>query len=360
MTHAGEGPEGWMTRVNVLALVLLAATGALLALAIAMMVPFLPGLAWGLALAILARPVHRCYCRVLGDNSKAALAMAVLVAIAVLLPSFLIADRIVHEVAGAARWVMDDAAVKQWETSIRQYPTVAQTLRWLGGHLNVRIYAQRLLERTAPAPTGIVWGGMWLFGQTALTLITLFYLLRDRDRWSAWVRQLLPLSIDESEQIFERVRRSVHATMYGSVLMAVLQGALGGLAFFAVGLPAPLVWGVVMGFLSLIPSLGAWMVWWPAVFYLVGTGAMARGIALALWGFWVVGSIDNLLYPAIVGAELALHPLLVLLFIVGGIFTFGAAGLVLGPLLLSILDALLEIWRRRTQFGLPAEAGIGR
>jgi predicted PurR-regulated permease PerM len=350
--------DGWMTRWNVLGLLLLAITGALIILCTGMMVPFLPGLSWGLALAIITRPVHRCYCRVLGDNGKAAFAMALLVGLFLLLPTYFVVDRVLHEVAQAARFVTDPQEIKNFEQKIRQYPQFATVMNWVGGHLNLKVYAQKLLEKIAPNPTGIVWGGMWLFGQTALTLITLFYLLRDRHQWSAALRQLMPLSIEESEEIFARAQSSVHATIFGSVLMAALQGFLGGVAFFAAGLPAPLLWGVVMGFMALIPSLGTWVVWWPAVFYLLATGSTSSAIALATWCFWVVGSIDNILYPVVVGREISLHPLLVLLFIIGGMFTFGAAGLVLGPLVLSLMDALIEIWRRRTAFGHTAEAGV--
>jgi predicted PurR-regulated permease PerM len=134
-----------------------------------------------------------------------------------------------------------------------------------------------------------------------------------------------------------------------------VQGALGGLMFWWLGLPAPILWGAVMGLLAIVPVLGAFVVWLPAAKFLAARGQWGKAVILLLWGTVVVGLINNLLYPILVGKRLRLHTVPVFFAIVGGLAVFGATGIILGPVILALTDAILEIWRRRTAAGRPAE-----
>jgi predicted PurR-regulated permease PerM len=126
--------------------------------------------------------------------------------------------------------------------------------------------------------------------------------------------------------------------------------------FWVLGLPAAVLWGAVMAVLAIIPVLGAFIVWVPAALFLVLEGSWGKALILAGWGGLVVSLIDNLLYPVLVGKRLRLHTLPVFIVIVGGLTLFGSAGIVLGPVTLAITVALVEIWRRRTAGGRPAES----
>jgi predicted PurR-regulated permease PerM len=147
-------------------------------------------------------------------------------------------------------------------------------------------------------------------------------------------------------RLYGDVADTVHATVYGTLVVAMVQGALGGLMFWWLGLPAPLLWGVVMALLAIIPVLGAFVVWIPAAVFLLLEGSGAKAIVLVLWGAVVVGGIDNLLYPMLVGRRLRMHTVIAFVSIVGGLIVFGASGLILGPVVFAVTRLLLDIWGR--------------
>jgi predicted PurR-regulated permease PerM len=153
------------------------------------------------------------------------------------------------------------------------------------------------------------------------------------------------------------ISNTIHATIYGTLAVSAVQGLLGGLMFWWLGLPAPLLWGVVMAFMALVPVLGAFVVWIPAAFFLVLEGSWGKALILTLWGLVVVGTIDNLLRPMLVGRRLKLHTVLAFISVVGGLIQFGPAGLIIGPAVLAITTALLEVWTGRNLAELGSEPG---
>ena len=150
------------------------------------------------------------------------------------------------------------------------------------------------------------------------------------------------------DRMFTRVADTVHATIYGTLIVAAVQGTLGGLMFWWLGLPAPVLWGLVMGVLAVVPVLGAFIVWIPAALFLALDGSWGKALILCLWGGVVVGGIDNVLYPILVGNRLKLHTIPAFIAIVGGLIVFGPSGIILGPVILTVTVVLLEIWRSRT------------
>jgi predicted PurR-regulated permease PerM len=181
-----------------------------------------------------------------------------------------------------------------------------------------------------------------------LTFYLLFYFLRDRRAVLLSLRSVLPLSKVSIDKVLSHVGDTIHATIYGTLTVAAVQGTLGGLMFWWLGLPAPVFWGLVMAVMAVVPVLGAFIVWMPAVLFLVLEGSWGKALVLAVWGGVVVGGIDNVLYPVLVGNRLKLHTIPAFMAIVGGLFVFGSSGLILGPVTLTVTLSLLEIWRRRT------------
>ena len=139
----------------------------------------------------------------------------------------------------------------------------------------------------------------------------------------------------------------MYATIYGTFVVAVVQGALGGLMFWWLGLPAPLLWGIVMGLLAVVPVLGAFIIWIPAAIFLFLNGSAEKALLLTVWGGVVVGGIDNLLYPMLVGKRLKMHTVLAFISIVGGLIVLGPSGLIAGPVIFTITRLLLEVWSKR-------------
>ena len=147
------------------------------------------------------------------------------------------------------------------------------------------------------------------------------------------------------DRLFGRVVDAVVATFYGTVVVAAVQGALGGLIFWWLELPMPVLWGLVMALLAIIPVLGAFIIWVPAAVFLALNGDWSKALILAAWGTIVVGGIDNLLYPILVKDQLRLHTVPAFISIVGGLILFGASGLILGPLIVTATMFFLETWR---------------
>jgi predicted PurR-regulated permease PerM len=204
---------------------------------------------------------------------------------------------------------------------------------------------------------GVVTTSVWAAMQLLITFLVLFYFLRDRDQSLALLRSLSPLTERETARVFKRVSETIRGTVFGTLVVAVVQGILGGAMFWLLGLPAPVLWGAVMAILSTVPVLGAFVIWLPTAGFLALGGDWGKALILAIWGSVVVSLIDNLLYPVLVGSKLRLHTLPVFFAIVGGLIVFGGSGLILGPVVLALTVALIEAWRQRTRGGHTVEEG---
>ena len=344
------------TRSRLSLLVLLIMTGLGIALCAAIVSPFMTGLVWALALAIVASPVQRVVAGRIRQPSIAAGTSTLIVTLMLVVPTLFVAWQVGAQLADRVSQVerlLDSGAIAR---SLSRFP-VAERL----------YHAATNLATTSPQdPTGLAepvarTAGAWLQAaiavlvQILIALFALFFLFRDRVEILAVARSLMPMSNEETDYLFESLRSMTHATLYGTIVVSFIQGALGGVMFALLGIPAALLWGVAMALLSVIPSAGAFVIWLPAAIALAAQGETGKAAILAAWGALAVGTIDNALYPILVGKEMQLHPLPVFLAIVGGLFMFGAAGLVLGPVILAATIALITILKRRTSHGRSAE-----
>jgi predicted PurR-regulated permease PerM len=315
--------------------------------------PFLPALAWAIALAVVAYPLHGALARRLGWPGVAAALTVAIVALLVLAPVVLISQRLAGEAAHAAE-VVQSAAGHWWER-LTSHPRIGGLVRWV----QVRVDLEQLTGRAGDVVTGgsgaILSGSIWVVMQLLVTLFILFYLFRDHRAAKRLARSLLPLSDAEADVVLQRLGDTIRATVSGALGVAAIQGALGGLMFWFLGLPAPLFWGVTMALLATIPMAGTFLVWGPAALFLALSGSWGKALILVAWGTTAIGLIDNILYPYLVGNRLRLHPVPVFIAIVGGIGLYGAAGIILGPITLAVAVALIDIWRARTANGSPAE-----
>ena len=157
----------------------------------------------------------------------------------------------------------------------------------------------------------------------------------------------MPLSAPEFTTLKRRVTSTIHATVLGMAAVSVIQGILGGAMFWWLGLPAPVFWGVLMGLLAVVPFLGAFVIWVPAALILALAGDLVSSALLAVWGTIVVGLVDNVMYPMLVGKRLMLHTIPSFIAVAGGVVLLGAPGIVLGPVIVAVSVTLLEILRHR-------------
>jgi predicted PurR-regulated permease PerM len=329
-------------------LVMIALTAVALWLCWLLFEPFVAPLTWALALAVVAAPMYRWICgRSRHPNAAAGIAV-VLVATVMVAPAFLVLQHLVRETTGAIQTIQEQGALeKVWESSREKHPWFRAATNWVST-IDPAQQLQQAAGGVAKQISSIVTASLWMATQLLIALFTLFFFFRDRHKALRLIERMTPFTHQEVEGIAHRVAETIHATVYGTLLVAAVQGLLGGLMFWWLGLPAPLLWGVVMALLAVVPVLGAFVVWVPAALWLALDGHWVKALVLTGWGTFIVGTIDNLLYPIFVGARLHFHSLVMFIALVGGLIVFGAAGLVLGPVILAVTDALIEIWRERS------------
>ena len=243
------------------------------------------------------------------------------------------------EVADAAGpWLRDQAG--QWEELIdrvNQIPLLGPLLPDQAAILNgLQNFAGRagsfLVNNLSAATTGTVNLVLQLF----VTLYAMYFFLRDGASILSRILYLTPLDDESERKLVGRFVSVTRATVKGSILVGLIQGALAGAAFFVLGLPGAAFWSTVMAVLSVIPVLGSGIVWAPASVILISTGRIAEGVGLAIWGLLVVGMIDNFLRPKLVGRDTKMHDLLVLLSTFGGLAMFGIVGFIIGPIVAAL------------------------
>jgi len=329
---------------------LLAATVFALYLCWSMIQPFVEVLLWAVVLVIVFYPVHKRILKRVSNPGWAALISCLIVIITILVPLTLITFAIVRELKGFAQSLQGNV-----ESILDpQSPVMGRVLGWLGQYVDIEqlrsgdFLATRLQNfgsMVAGRTLGFVGGAVGVVVEVFFVIFTMYYMFRDGERMRAAVRSMLPLEESKSKEILERTREVISASVYGVLVIAAVQGILGGIAFWLLGLPSPLLWGVVMIFLSMIPMAGAFIVWGPAAIYLGLTGHVGKAIALTVIGVLVIGSIDNFLRPKLVGEKTRLHELIIFFSVLGGLQVFGVLGLVLGPVIVAITMALLDILR---------------
>jgi predicted PurR-regulated permease PerM len=337
-----------LSRTQVQVLALLAATVVGIYLCYRLCEPFLAPLAWAVALAIVAYPAHEWISRRNKQPNLAAGISVVLVALMLLLPVAFVSRQLAIEAQHAADVAQSDEMRERWNTMIDRYPRLGRVLEGFRRQIDLEEEGNAVAEKIAPSVPGVLSGSLWIAAAMLITLLALFFFLRDAWPTLRAIRSLLPLSSSEATKLFSRIEDTIFATVYGTVVVAVVQGFLGGLMFWWLGLSSPLLWGVMMGLLAIVPVLGAFVVWVPAALWLLIEGDWTKALILTLWGGVVIALVDNLLYPVLVGNRLRMHTLLVFFAIAGGLGMFGAAGLVLGPVILAITLGLIDVWRSRT------------
>ena len=321
--------------------------------------PFINVILWAAVLAVVFYPLHKRIRERVGSPAGASALSTLLVIVLILLPATFITIAVVKELAGAADNLQ---AGVQKMSSASTLPGVGWVVEKTRGYVTIdpaeaqAFLAERLkMVGTALAASTlvVVGGAVGAIVQMVLVVFTLFYMFRDGERIRQSIYEILPLRRIQMHDIGARTRDVIAATIYGVLVISAIQGTLGFVIFWALGLPSPLLWGVVMFFLSMIPMAGAFLVWVPAAIYLALTGVYVKAIILVAWGLLVIGSIDNFLSPRLVGRRARLHELLIFFSVLGGLQLFGVLGVVLGPVVVAITLALIEMVRQ--SFRPPAE-----
>jgi predicted PurR-regulated permease PerM len=309
--------------------------------------PFFVALTWAVLLAILFHRMQDALARRIGPTG-AALITTLLVGVLIVAPATLLISALAREAPQAIESLQEasQSAPRQiqrlWD-EVRERSPVA--LPEDPTDLMTR-GAQRALAYLAPQAGSLVAGFFATLGSVAATLFALFFFLRDAPAMSRYVRDRLPFPAPESERLMNDTRDLVIASIGASLAVAAAQGAIGGTAFWLLGMNAPVLWGVAITFASLVPVVGAALVWVPASIWLLLSGAIGRGIALVLIGTFGISLIDNVLRPLILSGRTSVSGLVIFFGLLGGAAAFGFVGLLIGPIILVTTARLLEELRR--------------
>ena len=317
--------------------------------------PFMPAV----VLAVTAAVVTHRFSSWVGGRTrspdvKAAICTGV-VALAFLAPAAFVVYMGVGQVSAAMAEVQSEETAAKIQGWLDQHPRIKQLWGEASKDFDFAAQGPQLVDRLRAGAMTALSLPLYVGMQTLIMLFILYFLYRDESAALESVREVLPLSELEANRFFRRIDDTIHATIYGTVTVALIQGAMGGLIFALLGIPAAVLWGVVMGLLAIIPYLGTFVVWGPTAAFLAMQGDWGRAAVLVGWGALAIGLIDNLLYPMLVGKRLRQHTVVSFIAILGGVSVFGVMGVVLGPVVVSTTFFLFETWRRRTEHGRSAE-----
>lgn len=313
---------------------------------------FLLPVFWAAVFAILFQPVSLRLTRLLGGRRGLSALLAVLtVVLVVLIPFGLLFTAVAQQALALYQRIASGGVDLRAPIDFveRSLPALTATLARYGIDID-RVRAS--VENAAIAVTQYIGGQALAVGQNALMvavlfglmLYFLFFFFRDGERIVRALIRAIPMGDEREERLFLRFADVARATVKGTLLVAATQGAIGGVLFAAVGIEAAVFWGVVMGILSLLPAVGAALVWIPAAVILFSTGALWQGILVVVGGVFVIGLVDNLLRPILVGRQAQMPDYLVLLATLGGLSVFGLAGFVAGPVIAALFLVMWEMF----------------
>ena len=329
--------------------------------------PFFGAVFWAMVLALMFMPVHRRLCaRLRGRDTLAALGTLLFCMVIVVVPMIFVVGAMVDEATSFTQ------RLRTGEFNPRTYFEQIQNalpgwLRDLLGRFGL-FNAQDVVDKLTAA---VVQGGQALttralaIGQNTLMLLVnlgimlylLFFFLRDGRDLAQTIRRAVPMQRQHTDFLLSKFATVVRATVKGTVVVALVQGVLGGVAFAFLGIHGAVLWGVVMSVLSLLPAIGAALVWAPVAIYLIATGSMIEGLGLAAWGAGVMGMVDNLLRPILVGKETKLPDYLVLLSTIGGLSIFGVNGFLIGPAIAALFVATWALFSHE-EGATPEDAAV--
>lgn len=295
-------------------------------------------------------PVYRFIIKYIRSTVISSILTSIIILFIIVIPIFFAANTVINESVDffhKARTLN----VEQITGQISEYIGIGEDL--FGQNIDINFYFRDILNKVTIALAQQTSDFIFSLPEKILGVFVMvfimFYLFIDGRDLIMKLEEELPLKRSYKREIFERFGNIIYATIYGVVVTGVAQGAVGALGLWIFGFSSPLLWGIVMMILSILPFVGAYIVWLPAAIFKIFQGELFNGFGLLLYGILVVSTIDNIIKPKIIGRRGKIHPVLVLLGVFGGINVFGLLGVMLGPLILAIFTAFIEIYLTEKQ-----------
>jgi len=332
-------------------------------------VPFFAPICWAAVFAILFFPLYEKLLTRVRTKGLAALIVCLVILILIIGPVTYLFIALVNEAADA---VATNAMYKSGQ--LDRLLTV--DLPWIDSmkeklsqyydpsKLNLDVIARDAINKASSLvvsqTTWLITNGTKAAFYFVLMIFTMYYFFKEGSLIVTKLRRLTPLPAEQVSVTFSQLRDIIQATMYGGVVVALIQGIMGGFLFFIVGIHSPVFWGAIMAFLSIIPFIGAFIIYVPAGIILIIGGSYVKGLAVILVGSLIISQVDNVIRPYLISGKTAMHPLLLFFSIMGGIALFGLLGIVLGPMIAAIFMTLLKVFELslHPETTLPAESDV--
>jgi predicted PurR-regulated permease PerM len=329
-------------------------TVGILILCVLILHPFSSAIVGAIVLAVITRHPYEWLASKIKNRSLCSAIALIAIILAVVIPTFFLAQELGEQAFATVNAFRNGAHQQKIASFIANRPALAAQIETFTSSIDVNNAARSTAAYLGGNLAGFLGNSIRIITQLVVMLFLLFFLLRDRALALSSLRALLPLRDDESTELITRVGDTILATALGRLTIAVIQGILAGLAFWVLGVPSVILWAFTLAACAMIPAFGSFLVWGPIALYLGLTGHWGKAALLAVWGGLIVSTIDNILYPILVGSHMRAHTATILLSILGGIALFGPIGIVLGPVLFTIAATLLDIWHARTSQLLSA------
>lgn len=322
-------------------------TLGILAVCLLMLRPFTPAIVGAIVLAVVTRYPHRWLRRKIGNPTGTASVALILATLSIIVPCLFLVQIIGQYVITAARLLQSGGVEQGVSAFLERYPHLSAALQRSSEVLSLSQAVQKGAELLAGSLVGMLSGSVAALAQTIIMLFLLFFLYRDEEQILRFLYNLLPLVDSETHYLLERIQETIRATFLGRFVVAATQGLVAGVMFAALGIRDAAILGVITAIVAIVPSFGAYVVWVPVAVYFAMTGHWIRMAILIAVGSLVISTLDNFLYPMLVGAQLRQHTVSIFLSLLGGIWLFGISGLILGPVIFSAAQSLLAIWKER-------------
>ena len=293
---------------------------------------------YGCVLSYIFYPVYKKIMFLVRNNNIASLLTTLVVLVIIIVPLLFVANTLINESLEVFQKVKE-MNINIFDDNVKEY---------LGENIDLNEQLKGMLNdlslSVAKSTSDIIISLPGKALRVFVMLFIMFYLFKEGNFVVQKVMSHIPLKISHQHNITKKFSNVIYASLYGIVVTAFLQGLLAGIGFWVFDVPSPILWGAIMVILSMIPFVGAWVIWLPTALYKIFAGDVFNGVGLLIYGVLIVSTIDNIVRPKIVGSKAKIHPVVVLLGVLGGLEVFGLLGIVIGPLILAILGVFVELY----------------
>lgn len=316
------------------------------------MSPFFTAVAWATVFAIVFYPVYAFLSRYIKLKSVASLMTIILILIIIIGPFTYLTFMLIEELQVFAAGINEDrlGSVQELLIKFKSLTLVEMITSYTG--LEDLMSEAAIMETVKKLGKGLI--GYFSIGATNILaavinfifmIFTVFFLLKDGPGFLEKTKNFMPFNEAQKSRLAKQVKDTIVSTVYGGVVVSIMQGLLGGFAYYFIGLESPVLWGVAMSIMSFVPLLGTFAIWGPTAAYLAIQGHYTSGIGLFIFGVFVISMVDNILKPLIIGTRTKLPTIIILFSVLGGIRFFGMLGLIMGPLITAIFISVFDIFR---------------